>query len=122
VALSIRAVHMIIFLCSQDAHITSAVCLDAYSASGIVGSKPTETSLAAWKVAKGLSYTPFLFAYTPCFQRTCPRSARHRFAFQHGALGISCRYGEALDSQALPLGERFGWPRHNRNALASHNH
>lgn len=84
VGLSILAVHMIVSLCSQDAHITSAVCLDAYFASGIVGSKPTETSLAVWKVAKGHSYILFLFAYTPCFQRTCPRSARHRFEFQHG--------------------------------------
>jgi TRAP-type uncharacterized transport system fused permease subunit len=63
---------MIIFLCSKDAHITPLVCLDAYSASGIVSSKPMETNLAAWKVVKNLSNIPFLFAYTPCFQRTCP--------------------------------------------------
>lgn len=113
---------MIIFLCSQDVHITPPGCLDAYSASWIVGSKPTETSLAAWKVTKGLSLTPFLFAYTPRFQKTCLRSARHRFEYKHEALSIFYRYGGSRYPQALPLSERFGWPGHNRNALASHTH
>lgn len=81
-----------------------------------------ETCLASWKLAKGLSITPFLPAYTTCFQRTCPRSALHRFECQLGALGLSYRYGGTLYPQALPLGERFGWPRHNRTALASHTH
>ncbi len=59
------AAHMIIFWYSQDANVTPPVCLAAYSASGIAGSKPMSTGLAAWKLAKGLYIIPFLFAYTP---------------------------------------------------------
>ncbi|RLB04691.1 MAG: TRAP transporter permease [Deltaproteobacteria bacterium] len=62
---SLLAAHMIIFWYSQDANVTPPVCLAAYSASGIAGSKPMETGLAAWKLAKGLYIIPFLFAYTP---------------------------------------------------------
>jgi TRAP transporter 4TM/12TM fusion protein len=63
--ISLLAAHMIIFWYSQDANVTPPVCLAAYSASGIAGSKPMETGFAAWKLAKGLYIIPFLFAYTP---------------------------------------------------------
>ena len=62
---SLLAAHMIIFWYSQDANVTPPVCLAAYSAAGIAGSRPMETGLAAWKLAKGLYIIPFLFAYTP---------------------------------------------------------
>ncbi len=63
--ISLLAAHMIIFWYSQDANVTPPVCLAAYSASGIAGSKPMETGIAAWSLAKGLYIIPFLFAYTP---------------------------------------------------------
>ena len=63
--ISLLAAHMIIFWYSQDANVTPPVCLAAYSAAGIAGSKPMETGIAAWKLAKGLYIIPFLFAYTP---------------------------------------------------------
>jgi TRAP transporter 4TM/12TM fusion protein len=63
--ISLLAAHMIIFWYSQDANVTPPVCLAAYSAAGIAGSKPMETGLAAWRLAKGLYIIPFLFAYTP---------------------------------------------------------
>ena len=63
--ISLLAAHMIIFWYSQDANVTPPVCLAAYSAAGIAGSKPMETGFAAWKLAKGLYIIPFLFAYTP---------------------------------------------------------
>ncbi len=63
--LSLLGAHMIIFWYSQDANVTPPVCLAAYSAAGIAGSKPMKTGLAAWKLAKGLYIIPFLFAYTP---------------------------------------------------------
>ena len=44
---------------------TPPVCLAAYSAAGIAGSKPMETGFAAWKLAKGLYIIPLLFAYSP---------------------------------------------------------
>jgi TRAP-type uncharacterized transport system fused permease subunit len=41
------------------------VCLAAFSAAGVAGSKPMKTGFTAWKLAKGLYIIPFLFAYTP---------------------------------------------------------
>jgi TRAP transporter 4TM/12TM fusion protein len=63
--ISLLAAHMIIFWYSQDANVTPPVCLAAYSAAGIAGSKPMETGFAAWRLAKGIYIIPFLFAYTP---------------------------------------------------------
>ena len=62
---SLIAAHMLIFWYSQDANVTPPVCLAAYSASGISGSKPLATGMEAWKLAKGLYIIPLLFCYTP---------------------------------------------------------
>ncbi|MGA1862744.1 TRAP transporter permease [Deferribacter thermophilus] len=62
---SLIAAHMVIFWYSQDANVTPPVCLAAYSAAGIAGSKPLETGFEAWKLAKGLYIIPLLFVYTP---------------------------------------------------------
>jgi TRAP-type uncharacterized transport system fused permease subunit len=62
---SLIASHMLIFWYSQDANVTPPVCLAAYSAAGISGSKPMETGFESWKLAKGLYIIPFLFIYTP---------------------------------------------------------
>jgi len=62
---SLLAAHMLIFWYSQDANVTPPVCLAAYSAAGISGSKPLETGFEAWKLAKGLYIIPLLFVYTP---------------------------------------------------------
>ena len=62
---SVIAAHMLIFWYSQDANVTPPVCLAAYSAAGIGGSKPLETGFEAWKLAKGLYIIPLLFVYTP---------------------------------------------------------
>ncbi len=63
--MSLLAAHMIIFWYSQDANVTPPVCLAAYAASGVAHSKPLETGLYAWKLAKGIYIIPLLFAYTP---------------------------------------------------------
>lgn len=63
--ISLLASHMIVFWFSQTANVTPPVCLAAYSAAGIAGSKPMETGIAACSLAKGLWIIPFLFAYTP---------------------------------------------------------
>ncbi|MBI9109707.1 TRAP transporter permease [Maridesulfovibrio ferrireducens] len=62
---SLIAAHMLIFWYSQDANVTPPVCLAAYSAAGISGSKPLETGIESWKIAKGLYIIPLLFCYTP---------------------------------------------------------
>jgi TRAP transporter 4TM/12TM fusion protein len=62
---SLIASHMLIFWYSQDANVTPPICLAAYSAAGIAGSRPLATSLEAWKLSKGLYIIPLLFCYTP---------------------------------------------------------
>lgn len=57
--------HLIIFWLSQDSNVTPPVCLAAFAAAGIAGSKPMETGFQAWKIAKGLYIMPLMFAYTP---------------------------------------------------------
>jgi TRAP transporter 4TM/12TM fusion protein len=57
--------HLIVFWLSQDSNVTPPVCLAAFTAAGIAGSKPMATGVEAWKLAKGLYVMPLLFAYTP---------------------------------------------------------
>ncbi|MEN8174116.1 MAG: TRAP transporter fused permease subunit [Pseudomonadota bacterium] len=57
--------HMIIYWLSQDSNVTPPVCLTAYAAAGIAGTRPLATGLTAWKLAKGLYIIPLLFAWTP---------------------------------------------------------
>jgi len=57
--------HLIVFWLSQDSNVTPPVCLAAFTAAGIAGSKPMATGVEAWKVAKGLYIVPLMFAYTP---------------------------------------------------------
>ena len=62
---SVLAAHMLIFWFSQDANVTPPVCLAAYAASGVAGSKPLPTGFESWKLAKGLYIIPLLFVYSP---------------------------------------------------------
>ena len=57
--------HLIIFWLSQDSNVTPPVCLAAFTAAGIAGSKPMATGFESWKIAKGLYFVPLMFAYTP---------------------------------------------------------
>lgn len=59
------AAHLLIFWYSQDANVTPPVCLAAYSAAGIAGSKPLETGMESWKLAKGLYIIPIMFVLRP---------------------------------------------------------
>ncbi|HUU52371.1 MAG TPA: TRAP transporter fused permease subunit [Candidatus Heimdallarchaeota archaeon] len=61
---SLLAAHMIIFWLSQDSNVTPPVCLAAFAASSISGSRPMATGFTSWKLAKGLYIMPILFAYT----------------------------------------------------------
>ncbi|MFC2160612.1 TRAP transporter permease [Acidobacteriota bacterium] len=62
--IGLLAAHMIIFWLSQDSNVTPPVCLAAFAASSIAGSRPMATGFASWKLAKGLYILPVLFAYT----------------------------------------------------------
>ncbi len=57
--------HLIIFWLSQDSNVTPPVCLAAFTAATLAGSRPMATGLTAWKVAKGLYVVPVLMAYQP---------------------------------------------------------
>lgn len=62
--------HLIIFWLSQDSNVTPPVCLAAFAAAGIAGTKPMATGVTAWKVSKGLYLVPLLFAYSPIITGT----------------------------------------------------
>lgn len=57
--------HLIVFWLSQDSNVTPPVALAAFTGAAIAGTKPMETGIQSWKVAKGLYIVPLLFAYTP---------------------------------------------------------
>lgn len=63
--LALLSAHMIIFWLSQDSNVTPPVCLTAFTAAAIAGTRPMATGVTAWKLAKGLYVVPLLFAYTP---------------------------------------------------------
>ncbi|MGP1396677.1 MAG: TRAP transporter permease [Inquilinaceae bacterium] len=62
---ALLSAHMIIFWLSQDSNVTPPVCLTAFAAAAIAGTKPMATGMTAWKIAKVLYIVPLLFAYTP---------------------------------------------------------
>jgi TRAP transporter 4TM/12TM fusion protein len=62
--ISLLSAHMIIFWLSQDSNVTPPVCLAAFAASSIAGSRPMATGLTSWKLAKALYLMPLLFAFT----------------------------------------------------------
>lgn len=64
--------HLIVFWLSQDSNVTPPVCLAAFTAAGIAGSKPMATGMEAWKIAKGLYIVPLMFAYTPIIGAPLP--------------------------------------------------
>jgi len=68
--------HLIVFWLSQDSNVTPPVCLAAFTAAGIAGSKPMATGVEAWKIAKGLYIVPLLFAYTPLIGAELPELGR----------------------------------------------
>ena len=62
---ALLSAHLIIFWLSQDSNVTPPIALAAFTGAAIAGTKPMETGLQAWKLAKGLYVVPLLFAYTP---------------------------------------------------------
>lgn len=69
-ASTLLAAHLVIFWLSQDSNVTPPVALCAFAAASIAGTRPMETGLAAWKIAKGLYLVPLLFVYQPLITGT----------------------------------------------------
>jgi TRAP-type uncharacterized transport system fused permease subunit len=57
--------HLMVFWYSQDSNVTPPVALAAYAAAAIAGSKTMETSVQAWKFAKGLYLIPLFMVFNP---------------------------------------------------------
>ncbi|WP_114967037.1 TRAP transporter permease [Alkalilacustris brevis] len=57
--------HLVVFWYSQDSNVTPPIALAAFAASAVAGSKPMETSVQAWKFAKGLYLIPMFMVFNP---------------------------------------------------------
>jgi len=57
--------HLVVFWYSQDSNVTPPVALAGFAGAAIAGSKPMETSLQAWKYAKGLYLIPAFMVFNP---------------------------------------------------------
>ncbi|MDX1491888.1 MAG: TRAP transporter fused permease subunit [Pseudohongiellaceae bacterium] len=77
--------HLIIFWLSQDSNVTPPVCLAAFAAAGVAGTKPIPTGMTSWKLAKGLYLIPFMFAYSPLISGTWPERLE---VFVWAAMGL----------------------------------
>lgn len=58
-------VHLVVFWYSQDSNVTPPIALAAFAGAAIAGSKPVETSIYAWKYAKGLYIIPMFMVFNP---------------------------------------------------------
>lgn len=57
--------HLVVFWYSQDSNVTPPIALAAFAGAAIAGSKPMETSIQAWKFAKGLYLIPMFMVFNP---------------------------------------------------------
>ncbi len=55
--------HLVVFWYSQDSNVTPPVALAGFAGAAIAGSKPMETSVQAWKYAKGLYLVPLFMVF-----------------------------------------------------------
>ncbi len=57
--------HLVVFWYSQDSNVTPPVALAGFAGAAIAGAKPMETSIQAWKFAKGLYLIPAFMVFNP---------------------------------------------------------
>ncbi len=57
--------HLVVFWYSQDSNVTPPVALAGFAGAAIAGAKPMETSIQAWKFAKGLYLIPMFMVFNP---------------------------------------------------------
>ncbi|MFS4438424.1 TRAP transporter permease [Paracoccaceae bacterium GXU_MW_L88] len=55
--------HLVVFWYSQDSNVTPPVALAGFAGAAVAGAKPMETSVQAWKYAKGLYLIPLFMVY-----------------------------------------------------------
>ncbi|SFP77652.1 TRAP transporter permease [Tranquillimonas alkanivorans] len=57
--------HLVVFWYSQDSNVTPPIALAGFAGAAIANAKPMETSVQAWKFAKGLYLIPLFMVYNP---------------------------------------------------------
>ncbi len=57
--------HLVVFWYSQDSNVTPPVALAGFAGAAIAGAGPMETSMQAWKFAKGLYLIPAFMVFNP---------------------------------------------------------
>ena len=57
--------HLVVFWWSQDSNVTPPVALAGFAGAAIANASPMETSVQAWKYAKGLYLIPLFMVYNP---------------------------------------------------------
>jgi TRAP transporter 4TM/12TM fusion protein len=57
--------HLVVFWWSQDSNVTPPVALAGFAGAAIARSSPMETSVQAWKYAKGLYLIPLFMVFNP---------------------------------------------------------
>ena len=97
----VLAAHLIIFWLSQDSSVTPPVCLTAFAAAAIAGSRPMATGLTAWKMAKGLYIVPLLFAFSPILHGTL---AEKLIVFTTCAVALYCFAATLEGHMEAPIG------------------
>ena len=107
--LPILIAHLVVFWYSQDSNVTPPVALAGFAGAAIAGSKPMETSLQAWKYAKGLYLIPLFMVFNDAIILGGPLPVviwkrRHRDRGAHrlrrGARGLSVAANAALATAA----------------------
>src|SRR6056297_2826647 len=63
--LPILIAHLVVFWYSQDSNVTPPVAVAGFAGAAIAGAKPMETSVQAWKFAKGLYLIPAFMVFNP---------------------------------------------------------
>ncbi len=95
--------HLIVFWLSQDSNVTPPVCLAAFTAAGIAGSKPMATGVEAWKISKGLYIVPLLFAYTPLVNGDAITIAQLGFFSLFGIYAVNALMQRYAEGPLSPL-------------------
>lgn len=61
----ILVAHLVVFWWSQDSNVTPPVALAGFAGAAIANASPMETSVQAWKYAKGLYLIPLFMVFNP---------------------------------------------------------
>jgi TRAP transporter 4TM/12TM fusion protein len=106
--LPILIAHLVVFWYSQDSNVTPPVALAGFAGAAIAGSKPMETSLQAWKYAKGLYLVPLFMVFNEAIILGGPLP----LVLWNGAIAIVAMAGFAVALEgylwrAMPLWQRL---------------